>query len=131
MDNHRQEPTHSELRVHSSGDAKAALFLTDAGVLHLVRRRPDDAEKALIGHGSVFIWREGVKGETGLEVGALIVLALHSSKTTLSDLFIICIQRWTDGRQWGPSKCRDVCRLDRGARLRCTHSYLTFSLRNS
>ncbi len=78
MDHHRQEPTHSELRIVSSGDAKAALFLAEAGILHLVRRRPDDSEKTHIGHGSVFIWRDGVKGETGLEVGA------YFARTSLS-----------------------------------------------
>jgi hypothetical protein len=70
MDHHRQCPTHSCLRITSSNDAKAALFLVEAGVLERVRRRPDHAEKTLITHGSIFVWKDGAKGETCLEVGA-------------------------------------------------------------
>lgn len=64
-----QEPTHNNLRVTSSADARAILYLVECSLLEPVKRRPDDTEKAGIGHGSVFVWLDGAKGETGLEVG--------------------------------------------------------------
>ncbi|KAF9511093.1 hypothetical protein BS47DRAFT_1347114 [Hydnum rufescens UP504] len=81
METSAQNPTHPNLRVTTSADARDILYLVECGWLHPVKRRPDDAEKARIGHGSVFVWLDGAKGETGLE-------------------------RWTDGRQWAGSRRR-------------------------
>jgi hypothetical protein len=73
MEHNSQEPTHNNLRVTSSADARAVLYLVDSGHLEPVKRRPDDSEKAGIGHGYVFVWLDGAKGETGLEVSLLTV----------------------------------------------------------
>ena len=66
-------------------DARDALVVFEAvriGVLPLIKRRLTSDERDQLSSGNVFVWEEA-EHKGGLE-------------------------RWTDGRRWGPSRVRDV-----------------------
>ncbi|KZV92178.1 hypothetical protein EXIGLDRAFT_675436 [Exidia glandulosa HHB12029] len=77
-----QRPTHSRLHLRDARDAQVVLEAVRLGILQIVSRRLNDAERsAYIRSGSVFVWEES-DDELGLK-------------------------RWTDGRFWSQSRMRE------------------------
>ncbi|KAK7002431.1 Gti1/Pac2 family-domain-containing protein [Favolaschia claudopus] len=74
-----QKPTCSNIRIRSPDDAHKIFFGVHCGTLSMVTRRLDSNERATIQTGSVYVWEE-------------------------SDASGIGIERWTDGKRWGPSR---------------------------
>ncbi|KAH7889093.1 Gti1/Pac2 family-domain-containing protein [Phlebopus sp. FC_14] len=81
-----QQPTCTRLRVKTPQDAQVVFHAVNLGILPMVTRRLDSEERRTIASGSIFVWEErGANPETaGLG-----------------------IERWTDGKRWGPSRVRD------------------------
>lgn len=77
-----QRPTHARLHLRDARDAQVVLEAVRLGILQIVSRRLNDAERsAYIRSGSVFVWEES-DDELGLK-------------------------RWTDGRFWSQSRMRE------------------------
>ncbi|KAH7924213.1 hypothetical protein BV22DRAFT_1165803 [Leucogyrophana mollusca] len=81
-----QHPTCAGLRVRSPQDAQVIFHAVSLGVLPMVRRRLDTEERRSIRSGCVFVWEE--RGPNAEATG-------------------LGIERWTDGKRWGPSRVRD------------------------
>ncbi|KAF9236365.1 Gti1/Pac2 family-domain-containing protein [Melanogaster broomeanus] len=81
-----QQPTCTRLRVRSPQDAQVIFHAVALGVLPMVTRRLDTEERRAISSGSVFVWEERGPNPEATGLG---------------------IERWTDGKRWGPSRVRD------------------------
>ncbi|KAH7909292.1 Gti1/Pac2 family-domain-containing protein [Hygrophoropsis aurantiaca] len=81
-----QHPTCTMLRVRSPQDAQVIFHAVCLGALPMVKRRLDTEERRSISSGSVFVWEE--RGPNAEATG-------------------LGIERWTDGKRWGPSRVRD------------------------
>lgn len=83
-----QSPTCTGLRVRSVHDAEVVLQAVFLGRLPMVTRRLDDEDRMALTSGCIYVWEERSSNPleaTGQE-----------------------IQRFTEGRSWGPSRARDV-----------------------
>lgn len=83
-----QRPTCTHTRVRNVHDAQVILHAVSQGYLPMVRRRLDDDERQALAPGDIYVWEE--RGNNPLEAPSL-----------------ESIQRFTDGRSWGPSKARE------------------------
>lgn len=81
-----QHPTCTRLRVRSPQDAQVIFHAVALGVLPMVTRRLDAEERRAISSGSVYVWEERGPNPEATGLG---------------------IERWTDGKRWGPSRVRD------------------------
>ncbi|KAL6301229.1 gluconate transport inducer 1/Pac2, partial [Sparassis latifolia] len=81
-----QQPTCSGLRVESLADSHVIFHAVMLGILPMVVRRLDPDERQLIHPGCVFVWEE---------------------RCPLAQATGTGMERWTDGRRWGPSRVRD------------------------
>jgi len=81
-----QQPTCTRLRVRSPQDAQVIFHAVAVCVLPMVTRRLDTEERRAITSGSVFVWEERGPNPEATGLG---------------------IERWTDGKRWGPSRVRD------------------------
>ncbi|CCL99052.1 uncharacterized protein FIBRA_01063 [Fibroporia radiculosa] len=82
-----QPPTSTNLRIRSVRDAEIVLHAVALNILPMVTRRLDDEERLCLRSGCVYVWEERSSNPleaTGQE-----------------------IQRFTEGRSWGPSRARD------------------------
>lgn len=82
----QQQPTCTSLRVRSPQDAQVIFHAVALGVLPMVTRRLDTEERRSITSGCVFVWEERGPSPEATGLG---------------------IERWTDGKRWGPSRVRD------------------------
>ncbi|KAG2112078.1 Gti1/Pac2 family-domain-containing protein [Suillus clintonianus] len=82
----QQQPTCTRLRVRSPHDAQIIFHAVAIGVLPMVTRRLDTEERRSISSGCVFVWEERGPSPEATGLG---------------------IERWTDGKRWGPSRVRD------------------------
>ncbi|KAG1772551.1 Gti1/Pac2 family-domain-containing protein [Suillus placidus] len=82
----QQQPTCTSLRVRSPQDAQIIFHAVALGVLPMVTRRLDTEERRSITSGCVFVWEERGPSPEATGLG---------------------IERWTDGKRWGPSRVRD------------------------
>jgi hypothetical protein len=85
---HMQLPTCVRTRVRNVHDAQVILHAVLLGILPMVRRRLDDDERLALRPGHIYVWEE--RNHSPLESNSL-----------------ESIQRFTDGRSWGPSKARE------------------------
>lgn len=83
-----QQPTCTNVRIRSTGDAHKIFGSIKQGLLHMVTRRLDAEERLALKSGCVYAWEE--RGP-------------HSEITGLG------IERFTEGRRWSPSRVREVC----------------------
>ncbi|KAI0633581.1 Gti1/Pac2 family-domain-containing protein [Trametes polyzona] len=82
-----QLPTCTGIRIRSMADAHVIFHAVSLGLLPIVSRRLDMEERRYIHSGCVCVWEErSASGEGSSATG---------------------IERWTDGRRWGPSRVRD------------------------
>lgn len=84
----RQSPTITSLRIRSVRDAEIILHAVALGLLPMVVHRLADEERLALRPGCIYVWEERSSNPleaTGQE-----------------------IQRFTEGRSWGPSRARDV-----------------------
>ncbi|KAH9920162.1 uncharacterized protein B0H18DRAFT_1025478 [Fomitopsis serialis] len=82
-----QHPTCTNLRIRSVRDAEIILHGVATGRLPMVHRRLDDEDRLSLTTGCIYVWEERSSNPlecTGQE-----------------------IQRFTEGRSWGPSRARD------------------------
>ncbi|PCH36012.1 hypothetical protein WOLCODRAFT_166611 [Wolfiporia cocos MD-104 SS10] len=82
-----QSPTCTGLRIRSVRDAEIVLHAVSLNMLPMVTRRLDDDERLALVSGCIYVWEERSSSPleaTGQE-----------------------IQRFTEGRSWGPSRARD------------------------
>ncbi|OCH91690.1 hypothetical protein OBBRIDRAFT_728275 [Obba rivulosa] len=79
-----QQPTFSGIRIRTPTDAHVIFYAVIADMLPMVAHRLDIRERRFIQSGCVFVWEE--RGQSSAASG---------------------IERWTDGRRWGPSRVRD------------------------
>ena len=99
-----QLPTCTNLRIRSVRDAEIVLHAVTLGVLPMVHRRLDDDDRLSLTTGCIYVWEERSSNPlecTGQE-----------------------IQRFTEGRSWGPSRARDVSANEASLHT-CIHGYLT------
>jgi len=82
-----QQPTLTGIRVRNVNDANLILHAVHLNILPMVHRRLDDEERLALRPGCVYVWEE--RSNNPLEV-------------TGQE-----IQRFTEGRCWGPSRARD------------------------
>lgn len=83
-----QEPTCTGIRIRGYRDAEIILHAVRLDILPMIHRRLDDDDRIALRPGHVYVWEE--RSNNPLE---------HSS--------LDAIQRFTDGRSWGPSKARE------------------------
>ncbi|KAI0339954.1 hypothetical protein BDW22DRAFT_1408908 [Trametopsis cervina] len=83
-----QPPTCTRMRVRHVHDAQVILHAVAEGKLPMVRRRLDDEERLALRPGHIYVWEE-------------------RSSNPLESNSLESIQRFTDGRSWGPSKARE------------------------
>ncbi|KAH9892709.1 Gti1/Pac2 family-domain-containing protein [Cubamyces lactineus] len=83
-----QLPTCTGIRIRTMSDAHVIFHAVSLGMLPMVSRRLDIEERRYIHSGCVCVWEErsASSGESSSATG---------------------IERWTDGRRWGPSRVRD------------------------
>ncbi|KAI0368322.1 hypothetical protein BV20DRAFT_1037162 [Pilatotrama ljubarskyi] len=83
----RQSPTCTGMRVRSVRDAEIILHAVASGLLPMVMHRLADEDRLALAPGCIYVWEERSSNPleaTGQE-----------------------IQRFTEGRSWGPSRARD------------------------
>ena len=83
-----QRPTLTGVRIRGIRDAEKILHAVFLEILPMTRRRLDDEDRLALRPGNVYVWEERSSNPleaTGQE-----------------------IQRFTEGRSWGPSRARDV-----------------------
>lgn len=83
-----QSPTCTRMRVRDVRDAEIILHAVALRRLPMVLRRLDDEERMALTSGCVYVWEE--RSSSPLEASGQE------------------IQRFTEGRSWGPSRARDV-----------------------
>ncbi|EGO00318.1 hypothetical protein SERLA73DRAFT_180841 [Serpula lacrymans var. lacrymans S7.3] len=81
-----QHPTCTRLRVRTPQDAQVIFHAVSLNILPMVTRRLDTEERRAISSGCIFVWEE--RGPNAEATG-------------------LGIERWTDGKRWGPSRVRD------------------------
>ncbi|PAV18444.1 hypothetical protein PNOK_0528600 [Pyrrhoderma noxium] len=81
-----QQPTCTNIRIRSTRDAHIIFHAVSIGLLPMISRRLDNDERAALRSGNVYAWEE--RGS-------------HTEVTGLG------IERFTEGRRWGPSRVRD------------------------
>ncbi|KZS97146.1 hypothetical protein SISNIDRAFT_482082 [Sistotremastrum niveocremeum HHB9708] len=79
-------PTAQNLRIRTTNDAHRLFHAVYLNLLPIVIRRLDSTERTLIRSGDVHVWEERDPATEATGLG---------------------IERWTDGRLWGPSRVRD------------------------
>ena len=91
-----QPPTCTGLRVRNVHDAQVILHSVSEGKLPMVHRRLDDDDRLALVPGNIYVWEER-----------------NCNPVEMSSLE--SIQRFTDGRAWGPSKAREyvICFVTR------------------
>ncbi|KAL1712026.1 hypothetical protein EV715DRAFT_278233 [Schizophyllum commune] len=75
-------PTLEGVYLRNGEEATLVLHATQVGILHMVRHRLDQRGRDAIKAGNIYVWEEQTqqsRGET-------------------------CLERWTDGMRWGPSR---------------------------
>ncbi|KAA1471805.1 hypothetical protein DENSPDRAFT_136684 [Dentipellis sp. KUC8613] len=82
-----QPPTCTGLRVRTTRDADIIFHAVDQGLLPMVSRRLDSEERMALCPGCVYVWEE--------------------RSSTISESIEQGIERFTEGRSWGPSRARD------------------------
>ena len=82
-----QQPTCTNIRIRSTRDAHIIFHAVSIGLLPMISRRLDNDERAALRSGNVYAWEE--RGS-------------HTEVTGLG------IERFTEGRRWGPCRVRDV-----------------------
>ena len=87
-----QRPTATNIRVRSTRDANTLFHAVTLGILPIVSRRLDAADRAALRPGCVYIWEERSPGTLG----------------NTSDGGGMGMERFTEGRHWYPSRVRDV-----------------------
>ncbi|KAI0665981.1 Gti1/Pac2 family-domain-containing protein [Trametes maxima] len=83
----KQTPTCTRMRVRSVRDAELILHAVKTGMLPMVMHRLADEDRLALASGCIYVWEERSSNPleaTGQE-----------------------IQRFTEGRSWGPSRARD------------------------
>ena len=83
-----QRPTCTGIRVRSVHDAHIIFHGVMHRILPMVTRRLDTDERRMVRPGNVYVWEE--RSNNPMEASSL-----------------DSIQRFTDGRSWGPSKARE------------------------
>jgi len=81
-----QPPTCRGIRIRSTYDAHRIIRAVELGVLPITQRRLDGEERKALRSGDVWVWEERGTGTDNTGLG---------------------IERWTDGRTYGPSRVRD------------------------
>ncbi|OBZ70903.1 cAMP-independent regulatory protein pac2 [Grifola frondosa] len=81
-----QQPTCRGIRIRSLSDAHVIFHAVSLNLLPMVSRRLDMEERRFIHSGCVCVWEE---------------------RGGFSESSVTGIERWTDGRRWGPSRVRD------------------------
>jgi len=81
-----QPPTCRSIRIRSTHDAHRIIRAVELGILPLTQRRLDIEERKALRSGDVWVWEERGTGTDNTGIG---------------------IERWTDGRTYGPSRVRD------------------------
>ena len=82
-----QRPTATGMRVRSTRDANVLFHAVTCGILPMVQRRLDAADRAALRPGCVYVWEE---------------------RSPASDATGAGMERFTEGRHWHPSRVRDV-----------------------
>ena len=82
-----QRSTLTNVRIRSTRDAHIIFHAVSLNILPIITRRLDADERAALRSGCVYAWEE--RGP-------------HTEVTGLG------IERFTEGRRWGPSRVRDV-----------------------
>jgi hypothetical protein len=75
------------MRVRSTRDANVIFHAVNLGILPMVMRRLDAADRAALRPGCVYVWEERAPSSDATGVG---------------------MERFTEGRHWHPSRVRDV-----------------------
>lgn len=83
-----QQPTCRKMRVRSVHDAQVILHAVATKRLPMLHRRLDDEERQALAPGDIYVWEE-------------------RSSNPLDAPSLEAMQRFTDGRSWGPSKARE------------------------
>lgn len=81
-----QPPTCKGIRIRSTYDAHRIIRAVELGILPITQRRLDGEERKSLRSGDVWVWEERGSGSDNSGLG---------------------IERWTDGRTYGPSRVRD------------------------
>ncbi|KAI5118242.1 hypothetical protein M0805_008878 [Coniferiporia weirii] len=81
-----QRPTATGIRVRSTSDANVLFHAVTCGMLPMVSRRLDAADRAALRPGCVYVWEE---------------------RSPASDATGAGMERFTEGRHWHPSRVRD------------------------
>ncbi|KAL5485457.1 hypothetical protein ACEPAI_8099 [Sanghuangporus weigelae] len=81
-----QRPTATGMRVRSTRDANVLFHAVTCGILPMVTRRLDAADRATLRPGCVYVWEE---------------------RSPASDATGAGMERFTEGRHWHPSRVRD------------------------
>ena len=82
-----QQPTATNIRIRSTRDAHTVFHAVSLGILPAITRRLDADERQALRSGCIYAWEE--RGP-------------HTEVTGIG------IERFTEGRRWGPSRVRDV-----------------------
>ncbi|THH17873.1 hypothetical protein EW146_g3014 [Bondarzewia mesenterica] len=82
-----QPPTCTGLRIRTARDADIIFHAVAKGILPMVTRRLDSEERMALSPGCVYVWEERT--------------------SSLSESIEQGIERFTEGRSWGPSRARD------------------------
>ena len=82
-----QRPTAQGVRVRSTRDANVLFHAVTVGILPMVNRRLDAADRAALRAGNVYVWEE---------------------RSPAADATGAGMERFTEGRHWYPSRVRDV-----------------------
>ncbi|KAG6920157.1 hypothetical protein DXG01_004923 [Tephrocybe rancida] len=83
-----QQPTLSGVRIRSSNDVHRIFYGVKIGRLKMLERRLDNEEREALGSGCVYVWEE------------------RRSRPN-NDVTGEGMDRFTEGRHWGPSRVRD------------------------
>ncbi|GJE92763.1 Gti1/Pac2 family-domain-containing protein [Phanerochaete sordida] len=83
-----QQPTCRNTRIRNVHDAQVILHAVWLKRLPMLHRRLDDEERQALAPGDIYVWEE-------------------RSNNPMDAPSLEAMQRFTDGRSWGPSKARD------------------------
>jgi len=81
-------PTCTNIRVRTARDAEIIFHAVRLGILPMVMQRLGSEERMALCTGCVYVWEE--------------------RNGSLSESMEQGIERFTEGRSWGPSRARDV-----------------------
>ncbi|OBZ70936.1 cAMP-independent regulatory protein pac2 [Grifola frondosa] len=82
-----QKPTCCGMRVRSVQDAEKILHAVALGILPMITRRLDEGDRLALQSGCIYVWEER---------------SSNPAEASGQE-----IQRFTEGRSWGPSRARD------------------------